>query len=102
MSSFGGATLERTDVPRLGKQLQAVYDVMKDGQFRTLEQIAVAVNVGMGIYVTTPSISARLRDLRKEKFGGSKVSRRNLGDGQFEYQVLRADGTVIAGAGTGN
>jgi hypothetical protein len=101
MSSFGGATLEKKDIPRLGKQLRAVYDVMADGQFRTLTAIADAVKANTGIVASPQSISARLRDFRKEKFGGFKVNRRAAGEGLFDYQVLNANGTAI-GAGPGN
>ncbi|MGH7193830.1 MAG: hypothetical protein ACREJM_09895 [Candidatus Saccharimonadales bacterium] len=92
---FGGATLERKDIPRLQGHLGVVYRIMADGQFRTLENIAGAVFAITGKTVTTQSVSARLRDLRKEKFGGFKVSRRNLGVGLFEYQVLAGDGSTI-------
>ena len=100
--SFGGSTLTKRDLPRLGKQLRAVYDVMADGQFRTLTAIADAVRANTGIVASAPSVSARLRDLRKAKFGGFKVNRRAAGEGLFDYQVLNGDGTVIGGAGTGN
>lgn len=96
--SFGGATLERKDVPRLGKQLQAVYDVMKDGEYRTLDQIVVAIKAATGIVASPQSVSARVRDFRKEKFGGFKVNRQAVGDGLFKYQLLRADGTKIVDA----
>jgi hypothetical protein len=102
MSSFGGTTLEKKDVLRLGKQLQAVYDVMADGQYRTLTQIVDSVKANAGIIASPQSVSARLRDLRKEKFGGFKVNRQAVGEGLFRYSVTRADGTTIAGAGTGN
>jgi hypothetical protein len=103
MSSFGGsATLEKSDTKRLQGQLGQVYEIMADGQYRTLDFIANQIRTRYGKEVTTQSVSARLRDLRKEKFGGFKVNRRSLGDGLFSYQVLSADGTVIAGADTGN
>lgn len=34
------------------------------------------------------SAGARLRDLRKPKFGGYQVDRRALGNGAFEYRLL--------------
>ena len=64
------------DGVRLNKQAQAVYDVIRDGQWRTLAQIAVAAGC------PEASASARLRDLRKEKFGGRKVERKRDADKQ--------------------
>lgn len=89
-ADFDGETYEAEfDRERLTGQLRAVYDVVHDGAWRTLAEIAAAM--------TTPaseaSISARLRDLRKEKFGGFTVERRARGDrhrGLFEYRVIEA------------
>lgn len=90
---FGGsATLEQTDVARLNTQLQTVKQIMGDGRFRTLEEIARLVKGLSGKKATEASVSARLRDLRKEKFGSFKVERRALGNGLFEYAVFAADG----------
>jgi hypothetical protein len=75
---------------RLARQTRAVYDLMKDGQWRTLDEIQVAT----GGAHSTPSISARLRDLRKERFGGFTVERRRRGDpgsGLFEYRLVRPE-----------
>jgi hypothetical protein len=101
--SFGGATLEKSDFPRLSGQLKNVYDIMADGQYRTLDQIVTEIKGQYGKVVTPQSVSARLRDLRKEKFGGYKVLRESVGAGLFKYAVRRVDGsTLTAGAGTGN
>jgi len=77
------------DHERLTTQLAAVRTAMLDGQWRTLEEIAVAT----GLQENTASISARLRDLRKSKFGGFSVDRRRRGDpkeGLWEYRVAEA------------
>ena len=90
---FGGsATLERSDVKRLNTQLDTVRQIMSDGRYRTLEQIARIVKELSGKKATEASVSARLRDLRKDKFGGYNVERRNIGNGLFEYAVFAADG----------
>lgn len=73
-------TLETEDMPRLNKQLQAVYDIMRDGNWRTLPELRYHVKA------TTQSLSARLRDFRKPKFGGFLVERRKIG-GLFEYRL---------------
>lgn len=75
------------DKVRLNSQLRRVFDLMKDGAWRTLDEIrAVAGGSEAGI-------SARLRDLRKGKFGGYEVMSRRRGegrDGLHEY-CLTAD-----------
>lgn len=83
---FDGGTYAREhDHARLTRQHARVRDLMLDGKWRTLDEIAA------GTGDPTASISARLRDLRKRKFGSFTVTRRARGDrrcGLFEYQVL--------------
>lgn len=82
--SFGGDTYDRErDGARLFVQLAKVRALMLDGQWRTLAQISSAVSAPQA------SVSARLRDLRKEKFGNYVVNRRRVlgGHGLHEYQV---------------
>jgi hypothetical protein len=74
-------------VARLSTQLGAVKQVMADGNYRTLEEIAGIVYLLTGKKATEASISARLRDLRKERFGGYKVDRMSVGAGLFKYRV---------------
>lgn len=84
---FDGVTYERErDQDRLRAQLGRVRAAMLDHAWHTLP----------GLSNTTgdpeASISARLRDLRKEKFGGYTVERRYLDGGLWEYRLLpRAD-----------
>jgi hypothetical protein len=54
---------------------------MKDGQWRTLEQIADMTGD------PTPSVSAQLRHLRKPRFGSHTVDRRHVGGGLYEYRL---------------
>jgi len=80
---FDGATYEHArDGARLGDQMMAVLSVMADGQWRTLKQLAAAVDA------PEASVSARLRDLRKPRFGGHRVERRYVCKGCFTYQLL--------------
>lgn len=85
-SDFGGKTFEQAkDGKRLNRQLNEVFDLMQDGIFRTLAEISAATGH------PPASVSARLRDLRKAKFGGHTVNRKRRGhwiDGLFEYQLL--------------
>jgi hypothetical protein len=83
--TFDGATFEpELDHDRLLTLLNRVRDLMADGNWRTLAQIVQACGG------TEASVSARLRDLRKPKFGAHDVRRRRVcgADGLFEYRVI--------------
>jgi predicted transcriptional regulator len=82
---FGGTTYDPAlDHDRLKRQLGRVWDCMKDGCWRTLSEIEAVTGDPQA------SVSARLRDLRKEQFGAYLVSRRRKdGRGTWEYRVLR-------------
>lgn len=66
----------------------AVVAVMKDGQWRTLEQLQHDMEDG-GHRHGLPAISARLRDLRKAEFGGHAVDRQKVDGcrGLFRYRL---------------
>jgi hypothetical protein len=68
----------------LGRQLRLVLDVMVDGRWRTLFEIAAATKAPQS------SVSARLRDLRKARFGGHTIERRRrtAGAGTWEYCLV--------------
>jgi hypothetical protein len=81
----GPAYDPKYDHARLTGQLSRVFNCMKDSHWRTLDEIAKLTNDPHA------SISAQLRHLRKERFGGHTVNRRARGDrshGLFEYQLL--------------
>ena len=87
---FGGRTFDRDrDGKRLDKQLEYVRAVMADGEWRTLEEIARAVQTRYGTYTPTPSVSARLRDLRKPQFGAGVVEREYVERGLWRYRLTR-------------
>jgi hypothetical protein len=72
------------DQARLTGQLQRVYGLMKDGRWRTLDEIESTTGD------PASSISAQLRHLRKARFGGHLVEKRIRGDrsrGLWEYRV---------------
>lgn len=70
---FGGRTYDpAADGQRLKGQLARVLDVMKDGEWRTLRQIADATGD------PEASVSARLRDFRKQPFGGHELDSERL------------------------
>lgn len=86
---FGGATFApEYDGRRLAAQSQAVFDLCRDGAWRTLAEIEAATGYPQA------SISARLRDFRKEQFGGHRVERRRRNEperGHFEYRLIVSD-----------
>lgn len=83
--AFDGQTyVQSLDGTRLFAQLEKVKTLMSDGRWRTLREMAALVQA------PEASVSARLRDLRKPKFGGYTVERRRRGEpkrGLFEYRV---------------
>lgn len=83
MNNFSGTTFDPAkDGKRLGRQLAAVRDLMVEyGLWLSLAQIEDCTGYPQA------SISARLRDLRKEQFGGFRVQRRRRSAGTWEYRV---------------
>lgn len=80
--SFDGATFDPAqDGPRLSRQLAAVRTLMAYGEWRTLAEVAGAVGC------SEASASARLRDLRKARFGGHMVERQRLTGGLYQYRL---------------
>ena len=70
-----------TDPLHFRAQLERVFSLMSDGKPRTLAEISLATGDPQA------SVSARLRDLRKEKFGGYVVTRTYIADGIFTYAL---------------
>jgi len=86
---FGGSTYEPVhDEIRLTGQLLAVYEVMADGEWRTLDGLQHAVEAKLGRRASQAALSARLRDLRKEQFGGFEVERERIDGGLFRYRLI--------------
>jgi RIO-like serine/threonine protein kinase len=83
--TFDGSTFEpEVDADRLTRQLDIVQRYMlqeSDHQWRSLREISQFTEM------PEASISARLRDLRKPRFGGYLVERRRRSAGTFEYRV---------------
>ncbi len=84
---FDGVTYEpKFDATRLRGEMARVYNAMNRGLWLTLSELSQATGGD-----PEASISARLRDLRKARFGAHTVNRRRRGDpskGVFEYQLL--------------
>lgn len=66
-----GSTFEHAyDFDRLNRQMRAVGEFMADGRWHLLHAIAA------GVGAPEASVSARLRDMRKAKYGGFQIDRR--------------------------
>lgn len=83
---FDGATYDPArDHPRLAPMLQRVYAIMSDREWHTLRELAQRTGG------SEAAVSARVRDLRKPKFGGHTVDLRYVQNGLWEYR-LEPDG----------
>lgn len=85
-AEFDGITYDsKLDYRRLSGQLRRVFSVMVKGGWYTLSEIAAHTGDA-----SEAAISARLRDLRKPKFGGFQIERQRRGDakrGLWEYRL---------------
>jgi hypothetical protein len=84
---FSGKTFSPgNDRHRLTSLYMTVFNLMRDGQWRTYAEIRQVVGRG-----SEPSISARLRDFRKAENGGYQVDSRYRGapkDGLWEFRLV--------------
>lgn len=78
----GSDYLPERDNERLTRQHDKVFNLMKDGEWRTLDEISEAIKEPQA------SISAQLRHLRKARFGGHTVNKVYQGNGLFKYQLI--------------
>ena len=78
----GKTFVPKKDEKRLNRQAQLVWNFMSDGRYHTLAEISRATGV------PEASASARLRDLRKIRFGMNTVERRRRTESQYEYRLV--------------
>jgi len=82
---FDGDTFDPIlDAPRLEKQIDRVYAAVRHGGWMSLREVAQATGD------PETSVSARLRDLRKDRFGGHDIQRRRRARGLWEYRCAGA------------
>ena len=82
---FNGADyIPSRDDARLSGQILRVWECMEDGNWRTLREIANITGD------PEASISAQLRHLRKERFGGHEVEREYVSNGLYKYRLLKS------------
>lgn len=79
--AFDGRTFNASrDGFRLAAQLDAVFHALSDGTWWTLADLASAA------HGSTAAVSARVRDLRKARWGKHEIQRRYLADGVWVYR----------------
>ena len=79
----GSDYVPELDRVRLTGQIKRIFECMKDGRWRTLSEIEAITNDGQA------SVSAQLRNCRKERFGKHTVLKRRRHEaGLFEYQLI--------------
>lgn len=77
-----GITFDATkDTARLNRQMELVFNVMRDGGWYTLAELHERTGE------PEASCSSRVRDFRKVKFGGHVVEKRRRSKGLFEYKL---------------
>jgi hypothetical protein len=82
--AFDGITYDaKRDFARLNAQARRVAELMSDGKWRTLA--AISQETGD----PEASVSARLRDLRKEQNGGFNIEREYVDRGLWKYRMGR-------------
>jgi len=81
----GGITFDpERDGARINRQRMAVWRAMSDGQWHTLRELSKTTGH------PEASISARLRDFRKVRYGAHTVLRQYVFNGLWEYRVIQA------------
>lgn len=69
------------DRDRLTSQIKKIYLHMRDEQWRSLKDISNELDIPHS------SVSAQLRNLRKESFGSHKIHRKHLQGGFYLYKL---------------
>lgn len=78
----GSDIVPERDNNRLGKQILDIYNLMKDGKERTLNEIHKLTGH------PEASISAQLRNLRKSRFGSHDIQKKYIHNGLYTYKLV--------------
>jgi hypothetical protein len=90
---FGGRTYNPAlDHARLQRRLGQVYEVLRDGQYHTLSDLATRLQIGPA---GLPALSSRCRDLRKQVHGSWIVDADPVSAGLWIYRLRNWDGTEL-------
>ena len=83
---FDGRTFEPAkDLARLKSQQGDVARAMADGRWHSLSELSERTGH------PEASVSARLRDLRKPRWGSNLIQRQRRSKGLWEYRLLKAE-----------
>lgn len=77
----GSDIVPERDSQRLGNQIMDIYNLMKDGKERTLNDIHKETGH------PEASISAQLRNLRKQRFGAHEIHKKYIENGLYTYKL---------------
>ena len=83
MKFDGNDYVHTRDSARLTGQIQRIYDELKSGAWFTLRALAEKTGA------PEASISAQLRNLRKERFGSHNIEKMHLGNGLYTYRLVK-------------
>jgi hypothetical protein len=90
LAEFDGDTyIPELDRERLKTLFERVFDAMKNGHWYTLRQLSVRTGG------SEASVSARIRDFRKEKFGEYEVLRKREDSGLHYYRLVVGQGEMF-------
>lgn len=78
----GQTYVHARDGQRLAAQHARVFEFLRYGGWHTLEAISEATGA------PEASVSARLRDLRKPRFGAHRIEREYVRRGLFRYRLI--------------
>ena len=85
---FDGQTyVRRLDRARLTSALQRVFYVATRNGWHSLAEIHHEIREVFGERYSEAGISARLRDVRKSRFGGHQMESRRRSGGLWEYRI---------------
>ena len=78
----GSDYVHERDSKRLGTQLEQIRDFMEGREYLTLQEISDATGHPHA------SVSAQLRNLRKQRFGGRTIDKKHISNGLYSYKLM--------------
>jgi hypothetical protein len=79
----GNDYVHERDSARLTGQIQRIYAEIQSGAWFTLRELAHKTGA------PEASVSAQLRNLRKERFGSHNIEKMHLGNGLYTYRLIK-------------
>jgi len=85
-NAFNGSDYKpELDEKRLTTQIQKIFNIMKDGEYRGLTAIKELLNTNAG----EASVSAQLRNLRKTSGGSHELLKKRTGEPKNGYWIYK-------------